>query len=41
MFRYPLAACEFLCIDNTAAIEFLFPDEPLTTSEKVIEEVEE
>jgi hypothetical protein len=40
IFRYPLAACDLLSIDNNIAIDFFFPDRPLTVDEKVTEDVE-
>jgi hypothetical protein len=40
IFRYPLAASDLLSIDNTIAIEFFFPDRPLTVDEKVTQDVE-
>lgn len=40
IFRYPLAACDLLSIDNNIAIDFFFPDRPLTVDEKLTEDVE-
>jgi hypothetical protein len=42
-FRYPLIACELICIENTNAnlTELFLPERPIFIEKKEIEEVEE